>query len=405
MVDNIRKALKELRVPCTITDITEGPHVIAYKLNPGYTPYASSNTPPKRVGVGAIVRSAKDVAIALGVPAYMRYENDSVWLEIAKDKRDLVSHEDVLIPLEYVLPIPLGLDTRGEPVVIDLANPVSPHLLIAGATGSGKSVCINSIIYSLAKRFPPSKLKFLMIDPKRVELSKFKTLEHLVHPIITGTDGVTRALYEMIDKMEDTYTYMEDVGVTDISDTYKPRHIIVVDEYADLVLALDSVPGLIARLAQKGRAAGFHLVLATQRPSVDVIDGVIKGNFPTRIAFSVVTNTDSRVILDMGGAERLTGMGDGLLLKGGGLTRFQGIYVDDDTIRALTGTEKKSITSRPSEVAPNVTVLMDENGRTIGLEYKPPEEQVETGGNPNAGLIAVIAIVCIACLLMAIAGG
>jgi len=402
MVDDIRRALQELRIPCTIIDITEGPHVVAYKLKPGYTPYASKNTPPKRVKVGSIINSARDIGIAIGSPTYIRYNGNDVWLEVSKEKREIVSYNDVAIPDDYKFPIPIGLDARGDPVVIDLANPVSPHALIAGATGSGKSVCINSIIYGLIKRLPPSKLKLLMIDPKRVELAKFKNLEHLIEPIVMDADDASRSLRRLINEMEETYIYMEQNQITDISMAWwKERNVIIVDEYADLVAANESIARYIAILAQKGRAAGYHIILATQRPSVDVIDGVIKGNFPTRIAFSVVTGTDSRVILDRNGAERLTGMGDGLLLRGGKLTRFQGIYVDDGSIYALLGEEKKTITTRPSELVEDITIKMDENGRTIGLIYTPPEieGQPEREKSPVWALILVFIFIMVLVIL------
>ena len=406
MIDAIKKALEDLRIPCDIPEVTEGPHVVAYRLDPGYVPYASENTPPKRVLVNSIINRADDIAVALRIPsAYIRY-GDGVWLEIPKEHREIVGHDDVLVPDGYQFPVPIGLDTRGEPVVIDMASPTSPHLLIAGATGSGKSVCLNATVFGLIKRWEPDKLKLLMIDPKYVELSKFKYLDHLLKPVITDSYTAAVELYGLIEEMEKRYVFLESHGFTDAGQSALSRIVLVVDEFADLVSGRSVLPELIATLAQKGRAAGIHLMLATQRPSVDVIDGVIKANFPTRIAFSVVTNTDSRVILDSSGAERLTGMGDGLLLNAGKLTRFQGIYVPDDEMKPVV--TKYSMTKYMKERAPDVTVERNAAGNVIRLTYTPPElkqeQVVETqsgGGNSStAWVLLALFILCVMCALI-----
>jgi len=403
MIDAIKKALEDLRIPCDIPEVTEGPHVVAYRLDPGYVPYASENTPPKRVLVNSIINRADDIAVALHVPsAYIRY-GDGVWLEIPKEHRENVAYNDVLVPDGYQFPVPIGLDTRGESVVIDMASPTSPHLLIAGATGSGKSVCLNATIYGLIDRWDPDRLKLMMIDPKYVELSKFKYLDHLMKPVITDSYTAAVELYELIEEMDKRYIFMESEGFTDIGQSTMGRIVLVVDEFADLVSGRSVLPDLIATLAQKGRAAGIHLILATQRPSVDVIDGVIKANFPTRIAFSVVTNTDSRVILDQSGAERLTGMGDGLLLNAGTLTRFQGIYVSDKQMKPVV--TKHSMKKYLAERAPNVTKEKDENGRTIGIRYTPPvqvqvQETRSGGGSSTAWVLLALFILCVMCALI-----
>ena len=405
MIDAIKKALEELRIPCEIPEVTEGPHVVAYRLDPGYVPYASENTPPKRVLVNSIINRADDIAVALRIPsAYIRY-GDGVWLEIPKEHRENVAYNDVLVPDGYQFPVPIGLDTRGESVVIDMASPTSPHLLIAGATGSGKSVCINATIYGLIDRWDPDRLKLMMIDPKYVELSKYKYLDHLLKPVITDSYTAVVELYALIEEMEKRYVFLESQGFTDAGQSALSRIVLVVDEFADLVSGRSVLPDLIATLAQKGRAAGIHLILATQRPSVDVIDGVIKANFPTRIAFSVVTNTDSRVILDSSGAERLTGMGDGLLLNAGKLTRFQGIYVSDKEMKPVV--TKHSMVAYMKERAPDVTVERNAAGNVIRLTYTPPELKqepvVETQSNGGSGTAWVLLAICFICVVLSMA--
>ncbi|MER2261034.1 MAG: FtsK/SpoIIIE domain-containing protein, partial [Psychrobacillus sp.] len=247
-------------------------------------------------------------------------------------------------PLESAL----GLDLTGKPVTIDLRK--MPHGLIAGATGSGKSVFINSLLVSLLYKATPDELKLLLIDPKMVELAPFNHIPHLVSPVITDVKAATAALKWAVEEMERRYQLFAHIGVRDISRyntlaTEKrqfaqklPYLVIVIDELADLMMmAPTEVEDAICRIAQKARACGIHLVLATQRPSVDVITGLIKANIPTRIAFSVSSQIDSRTILDQQGAERLLGRGD-MLYQGNGMSspvRIQGTYVTDEEIESV----------------------------------------------------------------------
>jgi S-DNA-T family DNA segregation ATPase FtsK/SpoIIIE len=245
------------------------------------------------------------------------------------------------------LAVALGRDVAGDPVVADLAR--LPHLLIAGATGSGKSVCINAIISSLLMNNGPERVRFLMVDPKMVELPAYNGIPHLYGAVITDVAQVTGALAWLTLQMDDRYRAFAERGARNIEEyNHKlgraksaaplPYIILVIDELADLMMtAAYDVERQICRLAQMSRATGIHLVLATQRPSVDVITGLIKANFPARIAFAVTSQIDSRVILDMPGAERLLGRGDMLFMApdSARLARIQGCFVSDQEIDAI----------------------------------------------------------------------
>jgi S-DNA-T family DNA segregation ATPase FtsK/SpoIIIE len=240
------------------------------------------------------------------------------------------------------LPIALGEDTGGNPVITDLGS--LPHMLIAGATGSGKSVCINSIIASLLFTKPPDQLRMLMIDPKRVELTPFNGIPHLIAPVIVDVDEVNPALQALMREMFRRYKQMEEVGTRNIAgynakaQERMPYLVLIVDELADLMMAGGfEIEQNLVRLAQLGRATGIHLVLATQRPSVNVVTGLLKANIPARVAFAVASQVDSRVILDAVGAEKLLGKGDMLLLNNDSPKprRVQGTLVYDEEVDKL----------------------------------------------------------------------
>lgn len=253
------------------------------------------------------------------------------------------SFKDSESPLEAAL----GLDLTGKPVTIDLRK--MPHGLIAGATGS-KSVCINSILISLLYKADPNELKLMLIDPKMVELAPFNNIPHLVSPVISDVKAATAALKWAVEEMERRYQLFAHVGVRDLPRYNKlaeskgeyghklPYILIVIDELADLMMMSPAdVEEAICRIAQKARACGIHLIVATQRPSVDVITGLIKSNIPTRIAFAVSSQIDSRTIIDSQGAERLLGRGD-MLYLGNGMSdpiRLQGTFVTDDEIEEI----------------------------------------------------------------------
>jgi S-DNA-T family DNA segregation ATPase FtsK/SpoIIIE len=267
---------------------------------------------------------------------------------------------DVLKSAKYrssdvVLPVALGVDTLGEPVVEDLVQ--MPHLLIAGTTGSGKSVFINNLIAGLVCKNTAKEMRFVFIDPKMVELAAYKKLPHLACPVISDikTDAKT-LLNRMVDEMEKRYASMlalETRNIQEFNETIRTRRqsefeqftgpwqplpyvVFLIDEFADMVLMLGKeAEELITRLAQKARASGIHLVIATQRPSVDVVTGLIKANFPTRVAFRVQSGADSRVILDQSGAETLLGKGDLLYQSAGSIQRLHAALIEDSEVKKL----------------------------------------------------------------------
>jgi S-DNA-T family DNA segregation ATPase FtsK/SpoIIIE len=235
-----------------------------------------------------------------------------------------------------MLTLGLGMDVIGNPVTADLAR--MPHLLIAGATGAGKSVAINTIICSILMRATPDEVRLLMVDPKRIELSSYEGIPHLLHPVVVDPKMASRALQWAVKEMERRYTLMEQERVksfasyNDSAEEKLPLIVIIIDELADLMMVSSKdVEGSVARLAQMARAAGMHLILATQRPSVDVLTGLIKANFPTRMSFKVSSKIDSRTILDASGAEHLLGNGDMLFLPPGTarLQRIHGAYISE----------------------------------------------------------------------------
>ncbi len=313
---------------------------------------------------------ADDLAIALRVPSVRIVAplpgKNTVGVEVPNHERQLVHLREVMEEgaaraQKMRIPVYLGKDVAGAPLVVDLTT--LPHLLIAGRTGTGKSVCLNSIIASMLMTRRPDEVRMLMIDPKMVELSPYKCLPHLMHPVVTDMRKAEAILAWAVEKMEERYHLLARAGVRHISvynqlgedelmeriqpedeeerqqiPTHIPYIVIVADELADLMMtAAKEVEGHIIRLAQKSRAVGIHLVLATQKPTVDVITGLIKSNLPARIAFQVASRTDSRVVLDEMGADKLLGNGDMLFLWPGTSTllRGQGTYLSDDEITRL----------------------------------------------------------------------
>ena len=292
----------------------------------------------------------KDMALALKTP-YLRIEapvpgEALVGLEVPSPSPSKVHLREVIETPSFSrlvskggLPIALGQDTGGAPVVLDLAS--LPHMLIAGATGSGKSVCINSIVASFLLTKTPEELRILMVDPKRVELTPFNGIPHLVGPVIVDAEEVNTALRGLIREMLSRYKLMEEIGARNIegynnrAKEKMPFLVLIVDELADLMMVGGfEVEQNLVRLAQLGRATGIHLVLATQRPSVNVVTGLLKANVPARAAFAVASQVDSRVILDAVGAEKLLGKGDMLLLHNESPkpSRVQGTLVYDQEI-------------------------------------------------------------------------
>jgi S-DNA-T family DNA segregation ATPase FtsK/SpoIIIE len=370
----IEETLQGFGVPAEVREINVGPAVTQFGVEPGYIerPGPDGTVRRHRVRVSKISSLVNDLALALAA-APIRIEapvpgRPIVGIEVPNSKVSLVSVRGVLESDAFrkekgFLRIPLGRDVSGAAVAVDLM--AMPHLLIAGATGSGKSVCINAIISGLLCDHPPDELKFLMVDPKMVELSGFDGIPHLLAPVIVDIEQVVGALAWVTRMMDGRYQKFSDAGARNIADYNKkvarrqgeeqlPYIIVIIDELADLMMmAPDETERYITRIAQMARATGIHLVIATQRPSTDVVTGLIKANFPARIAFAVTSQIDSRVILDTPGAERLLGRGDMLLMLPDSpkLQRLQGCFVSDGEIRKLVKFWKETAGELPATVS------------------------------------------------------
>jgi DNA segregation ATPase FtsK/SpoIIIE, S-DNA-T family len=341
----IEETLSSFKVEAKVREINPGPAVTQFALEPG-----------NGVKVRRITELQSDLALALAAPS-IRIEAPipgfaRVGLEIPNAQIATVGLRETLESPSFTkgkqkLPIPLGRDVNGRYVIGDLTR--MPHLLIAGATGAGKSVCLNAIISTFLSTRSPDDLKLLMIDPKMVELTGYNGVPHLQAPVVTEMDKVVGALRLTLREMERRYTLFSKLGVRNL-DGYRmkmadeagaehlPYLVVIIDELADLMMtAPDEVETLLVRLAQMARATGIHLIIATQRPSVDVLTGLIKANIPSRIAFAVSSLTDSRVILDMPGAERLLGSGDMLFLPPDAAKpqRIQGAFIEDRDVHFI----------------------------------------------------------------------
>jgi S-DNA-T family DNA segregation ATPase FtsK/SpoIIIE len=284
---------------------------------------------------------AQSVRVVAPIPGKGR-----VGVEVPNSQSSFVYLKEVITSEEFQgsdskLTLAIGKDITGRPVVADLAQ--MPHLLIAGTTGSGKTVCVNCLILSILFRASPNEVKFIMVDPKMVELAVFNGLPHLLCPVLTEVKKVSTALNWLVNEMESRYRLFAEIGARNI-EVYNqkkerlPYIVVIIDELADLmVVAREHIESAITRLAQLSRAVGIHLILATQRPSVDVITGVIKANFPARISFKVASKVDSRTVLDMNGADKLLGKGDLLFLKPteSRPIRAQGSLVSDKEIEKV----------------------------------------------------------------------
>ena len=337
----IEQSLAEFNIPVKIVNIETGPVVTRYELEPA-----------PGVKIQKIVSLADDLALNLRASSLRIVApipgKAAVGIEVPNTYRDPVFIRDIATSPEFLesdspLTLGLGKDTAGHPVVADLRD--MPHLLIAGATGSGKTVCVNALIISMLLKASPRELRFIMVDPKMVEMTHYNNLPHLLCPVVTDAKKVSVALNWLIGEMEKRYQRLARAGVRNIrfynekySDDPMPYIVLIIDELADIMaVAQSEVETAIARLAQLSRAVGIHLILATQRPSVDVITGVIKANFPARISFKVASRVDSRTVLDSIGAEKLLGKGDMLFMKPGAvkIQRIQGAYVQDREIERV----------------------------------------------------------------------
>ncbi|WP_308410485.1 DNA translocase FtsK [Bacillus sp. Marseille-P3661] len=343
----LNTAFESFNVGAKVVKATKGPAVTQFEVHPEHGVRVNKIT--NLSDDLKLALAAKDIRIEAPIPG-----KNTIGIEVPNRKsRPVLIREILRSPVfqqsNSPLVVALGLDISGQPVVTDLKK--MPHGLIAGATGSGKSVCINSIIVSLLYKASPHEVKLLLVDPKMVELAPYNDIPHLVSPVITDVKAATAALKWAVEEMERRYELFAHEGVRDISRFNEkvlrenekaetmPYLVIIIDELADLMMVSPAdVEDAICRIAQKARACGIHLLLATQRPSVDVITGLIKANIPTRIAFSVSSQVDSRTIIDISGAEKLLGKGDMLLLENGSNkpVRVQGNFVSDDEIERVT---------------------------------------------------------------------
>ncbi len=335
----LEDTLEDFGISAKVTDIIRGPVITRYELEPA--PGVKINRIEALSDDISLAIKAQSIRIIAPIPGKGR-----VGVEVPNLASTLVCIRDLLTSPEFhkqrsALTIALGKDITGKPVFGDLDD--MPHLLIAGTTGSGKTVCVNTCILSLLFKESPNDLKFLMIDPKMVELMPFNGLPHLLCPVVTDAKKAAVALNWVVSEMELRYVLLSKAGARNI-EAYNdkqekiPYIIVVVDEFADLMsVARDQIENAITRLAQLSRAVGIHLILATQRPSVDVITGVIKANLPARVSFKVASKVDSRTVLDANGAETLLGKGDMLFLQPGreDLVRIQGALVKDSEIERV----------------------------------------------------------------------
>ncbi len=335
----LEETLFDFGVSVKVADIERGPVITRYELEPA--PGVKVQRIVTLCDDIALAMKAQSVRIVAPIPGKGR-----VGVEVPNTQTSIVYIKELLssqdfIDSSYKLTLALGKDITGNPVIADLGE--MPHLLIAGTTGSGKTVCVNSLIASILYKATPYEVKFLMVDPKMVELAPFNGLPHLLCPVITEAKKVSTALNWVVNEMEERYQLLAKVGVRNI-EAYNekqetlPYIVVIIDELADLmVIAQQQIESAITRLAQLSRAVGIHLILATQRPSVDVITGVIKANFPARVSFKVASKVDSRTVLDMNGADKLLGRGDMLFLKPGESKpiRAQGSLIQDKEIERI----------------------------------------------------------------------
>lgn len=380
----IEETLASFGAPVKVVQVSRGPTITQFGVEPLFV---ESRTGRIRVRVSKIVGLSDDLALALAAPR-IRIQapvpgRSYVGIEVPNNELTLVALRDILesesfIRTRKMLSFALGKDVSGNPIGADLGG--MPHLLIAGTTGSGKSVCVNAILSCLLINNTPDELRLILVDPKRVELTGYNGVPHLLAPVVVEMDRVLSALQWMTREMDRRYHTFAQVGSRNIADYNAkmkaqgqkklPYLVIVIDELADLMMvAPEETERTITRLAQLARATGIHMILATQRPSVDVVTGLIKANFPARVAFAVSSNTDSRVILDQPGAERLLGRGDMLYQApdAPAPARLQGVFVSDHEIHSLVGFWRKQN---------NASTMVTLDGAADGLSSNTPLKQV-----------------------------
>ncbi len=380
----LEETLQDFGVEAKVVRVEQGPVITRYELEPAAGVKVNKITTLN--DDISLAMKAQSVRIVAPIPG-----KGTVGVEVPNTSNEMVFLKDILSSDEFQksdgkLTLALGKDVAGSSVVTDLAS--MPHLLIAGTTGSGKTVCVNTLILSLLYRYTPEEIKFIMVDPKMVELAVYNGLPQLICPVVTEAKKVQAALAWVVSEMEDRYRLLAKIGARNI-DSYNekikalndntpdspkklPYIVIIIDELADLMaVAQQNIENAIMRLAQLSRAVGIHMVLATQRPSVDVITGVIKANFPARISFKVASKVDSRTVLDMNGADKLLGRGDMLFIEPGAAkpVRAQGSLVSDKEIDRVVGFIKSQ-----GEPVYNEEILSDIENSAKSSLGKPMEK-------------------------------
>lgn len=381
----IEETLESFGIEGKIVQIDVGPTVTCYELKPA-----------RGVKVSKIVNLADDLSLSLATSG-IRIEapipgKSHVGIEVANDKKEVVGFKEIIssskfIKSRYEIPFAMGKSISGEPIISAIEK--MPHLLVSGATGSGKSVCINTIIMSILYKHSPDEVKLLLIDPKVVELSIYNGIPHLIMPVITDPKKASSSLFWAISEMEKRYKLFEENHVRDIKGYKKaaktddsmenlPYIVVIVDELSDLMMtAASEVEDYITRLAQKSRACGIHLIIATQRPTVDVITGTIKANIPSRISFAVTSQIDSRTILDAQGAEKLLGKGDMLYAPSDSMkpVRIQGAFVSDEEVLSVVkyikdGNEANYNEEAIEKVEENISTELEDEDELIDEAIK-----------------------------------
>jgi len=340
--ETLRKKLLDFEVEGRIVQVSPGPIITSYEFEPA-----------AGVKISRVVNLADDLALGLKAAAVRIVGpipgRGTVAIEVPNAEAGMVYLREIFASADFAdpkkkLPLALGKDVTGGPVVSDLT--AMPHLLVAGATGTGKSVGLNAMLCSILYRMTPAEVRFLLIDPKRLELSIYEGIPHLLAPVVTDAKEAAARLRWIVGKMDERYKLLQGKQVRNIEGYNKavesserlPYWLVIIDELADLMLvSAGDVQTALVRLAQIARAVGIHLIVATQRPSVDVVTGLIKANFPTRIAFQMASKVDSRTVLDANGAEQLLGRGDMIFVPPGAnkLTRVHGAWVSDEEVKAI----------------------------------------------------------------------
>lgn len=369
-MENLAEVLSHYGIKGKVVRVNQGPLVKQIEFLP------EAGTKLKN-----ITASLHDIARELGVSS-LRVEavknSNNLGFEVPAEEMKTVDFKkiidsDAFTAAKGTLPLCLGVDIAGKPVFADLAK--MPHLLVAGTTGSGKSVGLNTFIMSLIKTKTPAELKFILIDPKRIEFGIYNNQQYMLAPVVTDNALAAKTLQYLAQEMERRYGLFEEnfsknIGDYNAKGEALPYIVCVIDEFADLAASDSKVEKIIQQLAQKSRAAGIHIILATQRPSVDVVTGVLKANFPTRLAYKVASAADSRTILDMAGAENLLGRGDALFLpQDGEIKRIHGAYIDDAAIAGMLEPYRANVKPLPvvqEEKEASGARAVDTNGQKPG---------------------------------------